>query len=131
MTKKVPLTLAMGDYEIVRALKEGQVEAGQLAGDCSGSHCWTSFYSPDHGWVPVDVSEADKADRNGDFFFEHLSPNRFQVSVGRSVVLNPAQGGAPLPSFAFAYAEADGIPLVYDANYVNIITYDVTRVEMS
>ena len=108
-----------------------QVEAGQLAGDCSGSHCWTSFYAPDHGWVPVDVSEADKAERNGDFFFGHLSPNRFQVSVGRSVVLNPAQGGDPLPSFAFAYAEADGIPLVYDANYVNIIKYNVTRVEMS
>ena len=27
MTKKIPLTLAMGDCEIVRALKEGQVEA--------------------------------------------------------------------------------------------------------
>jgi 4,5-dihydroxyphthalate decarboxylase len=26
MTKKIPLTLAIGDYEIVRALKEGQVE---------------------------------------------------------------------------------------------------------
>jgi len=111
--------------------EEEQVAAGQLAGDCSGSHCWTSFYSPDHGWVPVDVSEADKAERNGDFFFGNLSPNRFQVSVGRSVVLNPSQGGDPLASFAFAYAEADGIPLVYDANYVNIIQYDVTRVEMS
>ena len=107
------------------------VEAGQLAGDCSGSHCWVSFYAPDHGWVPVDVSEADKAGHTGGFFFGNLSPNRFQVSVGRSVMLNPAQGGAPLPSFAFAYAEADGIPLVYDANYVNIIKYDVTRVEMS
>lgn len=111
--------------------EERHMEAGHLAGDCSGSHCWANFYSPDHGWVPVDVSEADKAGQHGDFFFGHLSPNRFQVSVGRSVILNPAQGGAPLPSFAFAYAEADGIPLVYDANYVNIITYDVTRVEMS
>lgn len=110
---------------------ESRADTGQLAGDCSGSHCWTSFYSPDHGWVPVDVSEADKAEQNGDFFFGSLSPNRFQVSVGRSVVLNPAQGGAPLPSFAFAYAEADGIPLVYDANYVNTITYNVTHVEMS
>ncbi len=27
MTKKVPLTLAIGDYEIVRALKEGAVQA--------------------------------------------------------------------------------------------------------
>ncbi len=27
MTKKLPLTLAIGDYEIVRALKEGAVQA--------------------------------------------------------------------------------------------------------
>ncbi len=105
--------------------------AGQLEGDCTGAHCWVSFYAPDHGWVPVDVSEADKLGDGGGFFFGHLSPNRFQVSVGRAVVLTPAQGGAPLPSFAYAYAESDGIPLVYTANYENIITYTVTNVEMS
>jgi transglutaminase-like putative cysteine protease len=110
---------------------DGKVESGQLEGDCTGSHCWVSFYAPSDGWVPVDVSEADKTDVNSEFFFGHLSPNRFQVSAGRSVVLNPAQGGDPLPSFAFAYAEADGIPLIYLANYENIIKYDVTRVEMA
>jgi 4,5-dihydroxyphthalate decarboxylase len=26
VAKKIPLTLACGDYEIIRALKEGQVE---------------------------------------------------------------------------------------------------------
>ena len=107
----------------------GVSEAGQLEGDCTGSHCWTSFYAPDHGWVPVDVSEGDKLDAGGEFYFGRLSPNRFQVSVGRSVVLNPAQGGDPLSSFAFAYAESDGIPLIYALNYENIIKYAVTRVE--
>lgn len=108
--------------------------AGQLEGDCTGAHCWVSFYAPDHGWVPVDVSEADKASHagtTGSFFFGNLSPNRFQVSVGRAVILTPEQGGGPLPSFAYAYAESDGIPLVYTANYENIIQYAITNVEMS
>ena len=105
--------------------------AGQLDGDCTGAHCWVSFYAPGHGWVPVDVSEADKAGRAGAFFFGNLSPNRFQVSAGRAVVLTPAQGGTPLPSFAYAYAESDGIPLVYTANYENIIQYAITRVDMT
>lgn len=109
----------------------GKMGSGELEGDCTGSHCWMSFYAPSHGWVPMDVSEGDKGAPNSDFFFGNLSPNRFQVSVGRSVTLNPAQGGDPLPTFAFAYAEADGIPLVYLMNYENIIKYDVTRVEMA
>ena len=109
----------------------GVSASGQLEGDCTGSHCWLSFFAAGKGWVPIDVSEADKTERNGDFFFGNLSPNRFQVSVGRSVTLNPSQGGDPLSSFAFAYAESDGIPLIYALNYENLITYNVTRVEMS
>lgn len=109
----------------------GKVVSGELEGDCTGSHCWISFYTPSHGWVPMDVSEGDKGAPNSDFYFGNLSPNRFQVSVGRSAILNPAQGGDPLPTFAFAYAEADGIPLVYLMNYENIIKYNVTRVEMA
>jgi hypothetical protein len=110
--------------------EQGAAATGKLEGDCTGAHCWVSFYAPDHGWVPVDVSEADKVGDAGRFFFGHLSPNRFQVSVGRAVVLTPEQGGPPLPSFAYAYAESDGIPLVYTVNYENIIQYAVTNVEM-
>ena len=109
----------------------GATAAGQLEGDCTGAHCWASFYAPDHGWVPVDISEADKIGDAGAFYFGNLSPNRFQVSEGRAVVLTPAQGGPPLPNFAYAYAEADGIPLVYTANYENSIEYAITHVEMA
>ena len=106
-----------------------QAQAGRLAGDCTGAHCWASFYAPSQGWVPVDVSEADKTGAGGDFFFGQLSPNRFKVSEGRRVALNPVQGGDPLSTFAFAYAEADGIPLIYGANYENEIKYWVKEVE--
>ncbi len=104
-------------------------ESGALEGDCTGAHCWVSFYDPERGFVPVDVSEADKNDDFGDFYFGALSPNRFKVSEGRNVQLSPAQGGDRLPNFAYAYAEADGIPLIYGANYENKINYVISRVE--
>ncbi len=106
----------------------GSVQKGKLSGDCSGAHCWVSFYDPEVGWVPVDVSEGDKRPDMRRFFFGQLTPNRFKISEGRSIVLNPAQGGERLSTFAFAYAESDGIPLVYHANYENLISYTVTDV---
>jgi transglutaminase-like putative cysteine protease len=109
---------------------ESEVTSGQLKGDCTGAHCWVSFFDSARGWVPVDVSEGDKVGAEGDFFFGNLTPNRFKVSEGRAIVLNPAQGGDPLSSFAFAYAEADGIPLIYGANYENIINFEITHVEV-
>jgi len=108
---------------------DGAMASGQLSGDCSGAHCWVSFYDPELGWVPVDMSEGDKHPELHDFFFGHLTPNRFQVSEGRSLSLAPPQGGGPLPTFAYAYVEADGIPLIYKANYDNLVQYRVTRVE--
>ena len=114
------------------ALPTGKDPASmRLSGDCSGAHCWVSFYDPSQGWVPCDVSEADKTGEGGAFYFGQLSPNRFQVSEGRRIVLNPAQGGDPLSTFAFAYAEADGIPLIYGANYENVIRYTITDSESS
>ncbi len=110
---------------------DGKAAGGRLVGDCTGAHCWASFYDPRRGWVPVDVSEADKGRADGDFFFGSLTPNRFKVSEGRAVVLEPAQGGDPRPTFAFAYAEADGIPLIYGGNYENIIRYKIRHVEES
>ncbi len=101
--------------------------SGGLSGDCSGAHCWVSFYDPELGWIPVDVSEADKHPDMRKFFFGQLTPNRFQVSEGRSILLKPQQGGDALETFAFAYAEADGIPLIYDANYRNVIHFTITN----
>ncbi len=107
-----------------------QLVSGEIEGDCSGAHCWVSFYDPDRGWVPVDVSEADKRHDLREYFFGNLTPNRFKISEGRSIVLEPKQAGDPLNSFAYAYAEADGIPLIYTANYKNTISFAVKRIEM-
>lgn len=61
-----------------------------------------------------------------DFYFGHLTPNRFKISEGRSITLNPKQGGDALSTFAYAYAEADGLPLIYPENYENTIKYTIT-----
>ena len=102
---------------------------GTLKGDCTGAHCWVSFYDPERGFVPVDVSEGDKNPEFGSFYFGEISPNRFKVSEGRNVELSPTQGGDRMANFAYAYAEADGIPLIYSANYENKIDFVIRRVE--
>lgn len=128
ISRGIPVRWEQG-FPLPYPTAKGSAVAGSLVGDCSGAHCWASFHDPEAGWVPVDVSEADKNPKMRSFFFGQLTPNRFKVSEGRMIRLNPHQGGDPLETFAFAYAEADGIPLIYDANYVNTIKFGVTRIE--
>jgi len=103
--------------------------SGEFEGDCTGAHCWVRFYIGDGKWVPVDVSEANKRKDLIGYFFGTLSPNRFKVSTGRDIVLKPQQGEEPLNSFPYAYAEAEGLPLIYGHNYRNVIKYKVTGIE--
>ena len=102
-------------------------ESGKLEGDCTGAHCWVSFYIGDNRWVPVDVSEGEKREDLRDYFFGTLSANRFKVSTGRDIILSPPQKGEPLNTFPFTYAETDGIPLIYGHHYRNIIKYKLLR----
>jgi hypothetical protein len=103
--------------------------SGEFEGDCTGAHCWVSFYIGDDRWVPVDVSEADKREDLRDYFFGTLSPNRFKVSTGRDLILSPPQKGDPLNTFPFTYAEADGIPLIYGHHYRNVIHFEILKTE--
>jgi hypothetical protein len=104
-------------------------KSGKLEGDCTGAHCWVSFYIGNNKWVPVDVSEADKREDLRDYFFGTLSPNRFKVSTGRDLVLSPPQMGDPLNTFPFTYAETEGIPLIYGHHFRNVIHYELLNTE--
>jgi transglutaminase-like putative cysteine protease len=73
-----------------------------------GYHCWAYFWDEDHGWVPVDISEADKDPSKADYFFGTLDQNRVTMTGGRDVVLNPAPAAGPLNFFVYPYAEVDG-----------------------
>ena len=82
--------------------------AGKHSGEIAGYHCWAEFFEPEHGWVPVDISEAWKDPKRKDYFFGAHDDNRVQFSMGRDLVLNPKQHGEPLNYFVYPYVEVAG-----------------------
>jgi len=83
-------------------------------GDIPGYHCWAEFFDPQHGWVPVDISEAWKNPVRKDYFFGAHDTQRIQFTMGRDLKLNPPQSGDPLNYFVYPYVE------VGDKAYPNI-----------
>lgn len=80
-------------------------------GEAKGYHCWAEFLDPARGWVPVDLSEADKDPSKAGYFFGRHCENRIAFTRGRDLVLAPPQQGEPQNFFIYPYAEADGSPL--------------------
>ena len=52
-------------------------------GNISGYHCWADYYEEGKGWIPVDISEADKAPEKKNYFFGTATENRVEMMVGR------------------------------------------------
>lgn len=77
------------------------------SGTIAGYHCWAKFYAPDEGWIPVDISEADKNPAMQEYFFGHLTENRVVFSVGRDLELVPRHAGPPLNFFVYPYVEVE------------------------
>jgi transglutaminase-like putative cysteine protease len=94
-----------------------------------GQHCWAEFFLPGRGWVPADPADVRKAilvenleagdariKGYRDYFWGGIDPCRIKLAVGRDLILNPPQAGAPLNTFGYPYAEVNGQPLdFYDA----------------
>jgi transglutaminase-like putative cysteine protease len=78
------------------------------SGEIGGYHCWAFFYVEGRGWVPVDISEANKAPALTDYFFGNLTEDRVAFSNGRDVDLVPRQAGKPLNFFVYPHVEVDG-----------------------
>lgn len=87
-------------------------------------HCWAEFFLPGTGWVPVDPADVRKAmlvenlkledvrtKELRTYFWGGIDPYRVKLAVGRDLVLNPPQAGAPLNTFGYPYAEIGGKPL--------------------
>ena len=83
------------------------IPSDKHSGDIAGYHCWADFHTQEHGWVPVDISEAWKHPEQREFFFGHWDDNRVQFSVGRDITLSPKQDGEPLNYFVYPYVEVD------------------------
>ena len=77
-------------------------------GTIGGYHCWGMFHTEDHGWVPVDISEADKHPELKDYYFGNLTENRIAFTTGRDIDLVPQQAEPPLNYFVYPHVEVDG-----------------------
>jgi hypothetical protein len=73
-----------------------------------GYHCWAEFFEPQHGWIPVDISEAWKHPEKKDYFFGAHDANRVEFTMGRDLELSPKQDGKPLNYFVYPYVEVAG-----------------------
>jgi Transglutaminase-like superfamily len=82
--------------------------ADKHASEIAGYHCWSEFFDPQHGWVPIDISEAWKHQEKKDYFFGAHDANRFQFTLGRDLELSPKQDGKPLNYFVYPYVEVAG-----------------------
>jgi transglutaminase-like putative cysteine protease len=81
---------------------------GKHSGEIAGYHCWADFFDPQHGWVPVDISEAWKHPEKKSYFFGALDANRVQFTLGRDLHLSPPQDGPALNYFVYPYVEISG-----------------------
>ena len=77
-------------------------------GSITGYHCWAWFYINDQGWIPVDISEADKAPGMKDYYFGNLTADRVMFSVGRDLELIPKPVNGPLNFFVYPHIELNG-----------------------
>jgi uncharacterized protein (TIGR03000 family) len=81
-------------------------------GEIAGYHCWCKFKPQGRGWIPVDISEANKVKTSKPemvkYYFGNLTEDRVTFSTGRDLMLVPPQAGTPLNFFIYPYVEVDG-----------------------
>jgi uncharacterized protein (TIGR03000 family) len=80
------------------------------SGEIPGYHCWAKFKPDGRGWVPVDISEANKDPKMTEYFFGNLTENRVAFSTGRDLELVPKQDGELINFLVYPYVEVDGKP---------------------
>jgi transglutaminase-like putative cysteine protease len=76
-------------------------------GGIDGYHCWAEFYA-DGKWWPVDISEGDKYSSLSTYYFGHHPANRFELSHGRDLVVDPLPASGPINFLAYPVLEVDG-----------------------
>ncbi len=76
-------------------------------GGIDGYHCWTEFYA-DGKWWPVDISEGNKYAALSTYYFGHHPANRFELSRGRDLVVEPGPSSGPINFLAYPVLEIGG-----------------------
>ena len=81
-----------------------------LSGVIPGYHCWAEYYKEGEGWVPVDISNADKNPGKEDYYFGRLDNRRVKFTVGRDIPL-PGGTSEDIVNFSvYPYVKVNGAP---------------------
>ena len=83
------------------------IPANKNEGTIEGYHCWAEFLA-DGSWVPVDISEAWKNPKLADYYFGHNPANRFELTKGRDLVVDPQPASGPINFLAYPLLEMNG-----------------------
>ncbi len=78
-------------------------------GGIDGYHCWAEFYA-EGKWWPVDISEGNKYAPLATYYFGHNPANRFELSRGRDLVVEPGPVSGPINFLAYPVLEIAGKP---------------------
>ncbi len=79
-------------------------------GGVDGYHCWAEFFA-DGKWWPVDISEGNKYTSLATYYFGHHPANRFELSRGRDLVVDPGPTSGPINFLAYPVLEIGGKPV--------------------
>jgi transglutaminase-like putative cysteine protease len=83
------------------------IPADKNEGAIEGYHCWAECFA-DGRWVPVDISEAWKNPSLAKYYFGHNPANRFELTKGRDLMVDPQPASGPINFLAFPLLEVDG-----------------------
>ena len=83
------------------------IPAVQDEGTIPGYHCWAEFEA-DGKWIPVDISEASKHPELAEYYFGHHPANRFELTSGRDLVVDPAPNASPINFLIYPLLEIEG-----------------------
>jgi transglutaminase-like putative cysteine protease len=82
-----------------------------------GYHCWVEFHA-EGTWWPVDISEANKYSALSTYCFGHQPANRFELSRGRDLELEPGPASGPINFLAYPILEINGRPTKVSTEFV-------------
>jgi len=83
------------------------IPADKDEGAIEGYHCWAEFFAGGR-WVPVDISEGWKNPKLADYYFGHNPANRFELTKGRDLIVDPAPATGAINFLAYPLLEIDG-----------------------
>ena len=96
-------------FHIGFSIPEGQ------EGKIGGYHCWADFHQ-NNTWLPVDISEADKAPEKAEFYYGNLDANRVEFTQGRDLILEGYSKG-PVNFLVYPIIESDGQDVAYTKSF--------------